>query len=286
MSAAGEARGASRTALGAAALRAIHEHLDGTPKILDDPISARLLDPRTLEAIRAGGEQVRTAELAALRLHVVLRSRWAEARLRRAVERGVRQLVILGAGLDTFAYRQPDWARSLRIFEVDHPASQADKRERLGAADIEPPANLTYAAIDFERVSLRVGLPAGGVDFSAPTFFSCLGVMIYLAPDAIDAIFALAAGFPQGSEIAFTFGGGRSPAAAARAADLGEPWRTVLDPETLSPKLLAMGFGPIAFPSAEEMRDYLRPPRSDGLTASARPSVGAAVVQRQGRAST
>lgn len=275
---ASETRGASRTALGAAALRVIHQSLDGTPKILDDPISARLLDSRTLEAILAGGEQARIAESAGLRLHVVLRSRWAEERLKRAVDRGVRQLVTLGAGLDTFAHRQPDWARALRIFEVDHPSSQADKRERLAAAGIETPANLTFAAIDFERVSLGEGLLGGGVDVSAPTFFSCLGVLIYLAPEAVDAIFALAAGFPTGSEIAFTFGGFRSPAAAARAADVGEPWRTPLDPDVLAPRLRAMGFGPIAFPSAEELRAYLQPPRTDGLTAPARPSVGAVVV--------
>ena len=275
---ASETRGASRTALGAAALRVIHERLDGTPKVLDDPISARLLGARTLEAILAGGEQARIAESAGLRLHVVLRSRWAEERLKRAVDRGVRQFVTLGAGLDTFAYRQPHWARDLRIFEVDHPASQADKRERLAVAGIETPANLTFAAIDFEHVSLGEGLLASGVDVSAPTFFSCLGVLIYLAPEAVDAVFALAACFPAGSEIAFTFGGFRSPAAAARAAELGEPWRTPLDPDVLAPRLRALGFGPIAFPSAEEMCAYLQPPRTDGLTAPARPSVGAVIV--------
>ena len=278
----GGERGASRTALGAAALRVIHQSLDGTPKILDDPITARLFDAKTLEAIRSGAGAAETPESRGMRLRVVLRSRWAEDRLEQAVRRSVGQLVVLGAGLDTFAYRQPEWAQYLRIFEIDHPASQADKRERLAAAGIAIPPNLTFVAIDFERVSLGEGLLAGGVDFSAPTFFSCLGVLVYLSAEAVDAVFALAAGFPAGSEIAFSFGGSgasRSSATAARAAELGEPWLTRLDPEILERKLRSIGFAEISFLGPEEAeRVYLRSPRRDALTAPRSSSIGAAIV--------
>jgi len=98
--------------------------------------------------------RLREPRLAALRCHVVLRSRYAEDRLAAAAAAGVGQAVILGAGFDTFAYRQPAWAAPLRIFEVDQPASQAAKRELLGRAGISAPANLTYVALDFERLPL------------------------------------------------------------------------------------------------------------------------------------
>jgi methyltransferase (TIGR00027 family) len=95
----------------------------------------------------------------------------------------VRQYVILGAGLDTFAYRQPPWASSLRIYEVDQPASQEWKRQRLEATKVRVAGNLTFAPIDFETTSLREGLAVAGFDFRAPSFFSLLGVTQYLTGD-------------------------------------------------------------------------------------------------------
>jgi methyltransferase (TIGR00027 family) len=97
-----------------------------------------------------------------------------EERMREAVQRGVRQSVILGAGFDTFAYRQPDWARGLRIYEVDHRGTQREKRQRLERAGIPIPGNLEFVAVDFESVSLCEGLRGSSLDFSQPTFFSCL----------------------------------------------------------------------------------------------------------------
>jgi methyltransferase (TIGR00027 family) len=193
-------RDASRTALGVAAIRAIHQLLDGEPKILHDPIAARLLDPDVLGAISTGAARTEDPAVRALRSRVVLRSRYAEDRLALAAGRGVRQLVVLGAGLDTFAYRQPCWARQLSIFEVDHPASQADKRARLRRAGVPTPPNLQFAPIDFETISLGGGLRASTLDFRTPTFFSCLGVLVYLTREAVDAVFDLVAGFPSGSE--------------------------------------------------------------------------------------
>lgn len=113
----------SQTAADVAELRAAHQLIDNEPRILEDPVVLRLLGDACIAAIRSHPERFHMPRLQALRTHVVVRSRFAEDRLAAAVDRGIRQYVILGAGLDTFAYRQPAWAGGLRIFEVDQPAS-------------------------------------------------------------------------------------------------------------------------------------------------------------------
>lgn len=274
-------RDASRTALGVAAIRAIHQLLDGEPKILHDPIAARLLDPDVLGAISTGAARTEDPAVRALRSRVVLRSRYAEDRLALAAGRGVRQLVVLGAGLDTFAYRQPCWARQLSIFEVDHPASQADKRARLRRAGVPTPPNLQFAPIDFETISLGGGLRASTLDFRTPTFFSCLGVLVYLTREAVDAVFDLVAGFPSGSEIAFTYATPRasSSAVAVRAGQAGEPWRTYMAGPALRRALHARGFSSISFLTRERaLRTYFPEHRRDGLTAPQRGSIASAIV--------
>jgi methyltransferase (TIGR00027 family) len=273
-------RKASRTALGVAMIRAAHQTLDAQPKILDDPIAAVLLGDEFNPQIAAYRDRAREPRVMELRSQVVLRSRFAEQRMADAVRRGARQCVILGAGFDTFAYRQPDWARTLRIFEVDHRATQDEKRQRLGRAGIAQPANLEYVAIDFESTSLREGLQRSSLDFSTQTFFSCLGVLVYLTRDAVDAIFALVAGFPQGSEIAFTFSPPERAASdlADRVGSLGEPWQTHFNPEELTQLLAALGFQEIAMLNADEAERTLFQGRSDGLHAPRRGGIAAAVV--------
>jgi methyltransferase (TIGR00027 family) len=273
-------RHASRTALGVAALRAVHQIMDGEPKILDDPIAALLLDDDGRQIFEAKPALVRDPDVVAMRSRVVLRSRFAEERLAEAVHRGVCQCVILGAGFDTFAYRQPDWARGLRIFEVDHHATQAEKRRRLQKAGVALPPNLEFVAIDFESVSLGEGLRASRLDFSQPTFFSCLGVLVYLTREAVDAIFALVAGFPVGSEIAFTFS--TRDAGASSLSDkvklLGEPWRTHFEPDALMRDLRALGFSKISFLTTDEAEQTYFQDRNDGLHAPRNARIAAAVV--------
>src|SRR5208282_3451856 len=261
MSGAEPQRNSSRTALSVAALRAVHQLLDGDPKILDDPIAARLLDADALQQIQSNSAHTHDPLARGLRSHVVLRSRYAEERMAQAAARGVLQCVILGAGFDTFAYRQPKWARALRIYEVDHQATQEDKRHRLQAAGIPTPANLEFVAIDFESVSLREGLQSSTLNFSEPAFFSCLGVLVYLTREAADAVFRLVASFPAGSEIVFTFSPPDSSLADGDAANraflaglvnsLGEPFQTSFDAETLTTNLRALGFSEISFLSSE-----------------------------------
>jgi methyltransferase (TIGR00027 family) len=185
-----------------------------------------------------------------------------------------------GAGFDTFAYRQPDWARSLRIYEVDHRATQEDKRRRLQTAGIPIPANLEFVAIDFESVSLRDGLQTSTLDFSAPAFFSCLGVLVYLTREAVDAVFRLVAAFPTSSEIVFTFSTSESSLTdlAERASALGEPWQTHLEPQSLVDDLRALGFSEISFLSLKEAERHYFQGRSDGLLVPRRGGIAAAIL--------
>lgn len=273
---------ASTTALAVAALRAVHQTLDGEPKILDDPIAALLLGEDGRRMIETQSGRAAEPDLIALRSHVVLRSRYAEERLAEAVQRGVSQCVSLGAGLDSFAYRQPDWARRLRIYEVDRHGSQAEKRRRLQQAGVLIPPNLEFVAIDFESVSLDDGLRASSLDFSQATFFSCLGVLVYLSRDAVDAVFELVARCPAGSEIVFTFSTRErarcSTAEKVAALGLGEPWRTHFEPEALIGDLRALGFSEILLLDAEHAERCYFYGRSDGLHAPPRAGIAAAIV--------
>jgi methyltransferase (TIGR00027 family) len=272
----------STTALGVAWLRAAHQILDDEPRVLVDPVVVPLLGPRAETHVRAREAAYRTPGLSALRAHVVLRSRFTEDRLQRAVERGVRQYVLLGAGFDTFAYRQPEWARVLRIIEVDQPASQQAKRDRIEAAGIPVPSNLTFAAIDFERQTLRDGLVAHGVDLGAPAFVSCLGVLVYLTRAAVVDLFAFVASLPPGSECAFTFGGRGGPpdvssSLASMAARVGEPFRSPLDLDEVRAILGAAGLGDPELLTLSQAAAYLGD-RRDGLSLPRRASTASVIV--------
>jgi methyltransferase (TIGR00027 family) len=182
----------SRTAFAAAAYRAVHQVSEGA-FFFKDPYAVPILgvDPEALKADPAAGDDRR-----GIRFFVVARSVIAEGALKRGVEeRGVGQLVVLGAGLDTFAYRNPFGDR-LRVFEVDHPATQAWKRNRLAEAGIAIPDSLTYAPVDFEREDLTAQLAAAGLQADVRTVFTWLGVVPYLTRDAIAATLAQIAAHP------------------------------------------------------------------------------------------
>lgn len=259
---------ASQTALGTAYLRAAHQILDGEPKLLDDPVALPLLGPDASSRIRASAESYRTPIAAALRAHVVLRSRFAEDRLADAVSRGITQYILLGAGLDTFALRQPPWAQALRILEVDHPQTQLFKRQLMNAADLTPPANVSYLNVDFERESLQEGLLRHAVALDQPTFFSWLGVTMYLREPAIDAVLRFVAGFPSGSEIVLTFSQPPDDKAdntawvAARTAAMNEPMISFFTPAAMEIKLRRAGFSGIDFlsPKESEIRYFSQRP--------------------------
>ncbi|MFH1060603.1 MAG: class I SAM-dependent methyltransferase [Pseudomonadota bacterium] len=278
----------SRTALGTAHLRALHRLRDARPLILDDPVAAALLGPELMQRLDAAEARRSAQEAAILRAHVVLRSRYAEDRLALAVARGVDQYVILGAGLDTFALRQPAWAGGLTIFEVDQPASQAFKRQRIARAGLHPPANLRWVAIDFERESLRDGLARGGVALDRPAFFAWLGVTMYLNQAAIAAVLGAVASFPAGSEMVLTF---QQPPQAAPAADvdaasplservagLGEPFVSFFTTAAMANLLQASGFRELEFLTPAQSRRRYFDQRPADLPAPPRTAIVAAQV--------
>jgi len=246
---------ASQTAALTATLRAAHQLIDGAPKVLTDPLAVGLVDDATPGRIELRRAAFDAPTLRILRSAVVLRSRFTEDELALAVERGIRQYIILGAGLDTFPYRQPPFARQLQIFEVDHPATQAWKRERLTAAGITVPANLHWAPIHFERATLAEGLLTAGLDRERPAFFSWLGVTQYLTLPAIDATLRVVTSLPAPTTIVLSFmlpdedlAGEELEAArsvAQTAAATGEPWRTRFRPQELCTRLAGLGFSSV-----------------------------------------
>lgn len=274
------ARAASGTARGVAVARAAHLIIDGEPPVLNDTVAARLLGGDIEAQIRAHADDLQTPAARGLRSHVVLRSRFAEDALMDAVADGVEQYVLLGAGGDTFAYRQPAWAHGLAIVEVDHPASQSAKRRALAGAEIEIPPNLRFADVDFERETLADGLARCGVHTAKPTFFSWLGVTMYLTREAIEATLRTVLSFPKGSGIVFTFAhtDSMNSKLAAGSASAGEPWISYFTPDELQAMLQSLGFSHASFLSREEAERRYFANRTDGFTAPPRVSIVAATV--------
>ncbi len=276
----------SETALGVALLRAVHQLVDEPPKILDDQVIVRLLDASTLDWIRQAPDQFRTPELNDLRSRLVIRSRFAEDRLAEAVRRGTQQFINLGAGFDTFAYRQPAWALAIRIFEVDHPASQKAKRDLLAKRGIAMPPNIEFVPIDFEVASLRDGLKAITFDATRPAFLSWLGVMVYLSEEAVDRVFRFVTSLPRSSEIVFTFNdpasadlGDPGPTSLAEmVAAQGESWRTLVKPDDLVRRLYALGFSSVKLLTSTEIDERYIGDRQDGILAPLRISIASAMV--------
>jgi methyltransferase (TIGR00027 family) len=186
--------------------RAAHQLYDAPPLILDDPIAVSILGAYAAEIERTPGRDPANKPRPfsiALRAFLVARSRYAEDLLAQAVARGITQYVLLGAGLDTFAHRNP--YSSLRVFEVDHPATQQWKRELLLTTGLPAPANLTYVPVDFEHQSLPAQLAADGLDSTIPTFFAWLGVVPYLTFAAFRSTLSFIATRPLGSGIVFDY---------------------------------------------------------------------------------
>lgn len=245
----------SKTALAAAAYRAFHQLLDGG-RIFADPLALTVLGADALALKIQAKTRLKLLEThRGMRLFVAARSAVAEAHLAAGVEsRGVRQMVVLGAGLDTFAYRSP-FEGALRVFEVDHPATQAWKRRRLAETEIAVPASLTYTPVDFEKDSLLDALAASGLDPAQRTFFAWLGVVPYLTHEAIGATLALIGGLPGGAEVVFDYSDPPATLApdaraaqaerAERVASAGEPFLSYFEPADLHAELTALSLSDI-----------------------------------------
>lgn len=184
----------SRSALMVARLRAAHQLLD-TPAIFDDPLALPVLGPEDCVQVQSNARSYDAGFSRILRAAMAVRSRFAEDELARAAAAGVRQYVVLGAGLDTFACRHQHDA-ALQVFEVDHPATQAWKRGLLAASSITVPDSLRFVPVDFERDALADALRAAGCRLDQPVFFSWLGVTLYLTGPAIFDTLRLVASLP------------------------------------------------------------------------------------------
>jgi len=261
----------SRTAHRVAIRRAAHQLLD-QPKVLDDPLALRIIGPEAAAALRSNPKE-HHAFSRAFRAFMAARSRYAEDELARAVAHGVAQYVVLGAGLDTFAYRNPH--PRLRVFEVDHPATQAWKREQLQAAEIPVPQSLTFVPIDFEHQTLADGLGRSGFNPNEAAFFSWLGVTPYLTREACMATLSLIAKMPAGSGVVFDFAvdpallnaGQRQAldALSERVAKYGEPFRLFFDPAKLREELKGLGFQRTEFLQGKQINERYFKDRTDGL---------------------
>ena len=245
----------SRTALRVAMHRAAHQILDD-PKIFDDPLALSVLGLENASAQDPNQTWLKETPLSrVLRASLAARSRYAEDRLHAAIKQGVDQYVILGAGLDTFAYRNPYPRDVLHVFEVDHPATQDWKRKRLKETGIQIPKSLTFSSVDFETQSLGDGLQRAGFNTGKRTFFSWLGVTMYLMSDAINATLRFVSSMPAGSGIVFDYMIPPSllnptermafDGLAHRVALAGEPFQTFFDPSSLMIALRDMGFGQV-----------------------------------------
>ncbi|HEX4135080.1 MAG TPA: SAM-dependent methyltransferase [Bryobacteraceae bacterium] len=241
----------SRTALAAARHRAAHQLLEHGG-IFTDPLAVRILG-EDADTIAREAEENRSRRM--MRIFIAVRTRFAEDALAAAVEAGVSQLVVLGAGLDTYAWRGA-MREHIRIFEVDHPATQAWKRRRLAEAALPFPPCLTFAPVDFEagleQDTLSAGLQAAGFDPAGRTFFTWLGVVPYLTEDAVWSTLGFIASLPSGAHVVFDYS--NPPHAltpemralhdirAARVAELGEAWTSYFDSDKLRSQLIAAGF--------------------------------------------
>ena len=264
-------RKASSTMMSSAISRAVHQVLDEEPRILSDPLAVGLVEGSSREEILATPADSRLPKW--FRAIFPLRSRYTEDCLSEAVANGISQYVLLGAGMDTFAYRQPGWAANLRIFEVDHPESQKVKRERLAICGIQVPENVEFLPIDFERSSLPEGLAASSLDHRVPAFFSWLGVTQYLTKESIDATLRCLLSMPRHSELVMEFilppeswtpeEAGFLSEVVQRVAELGEPWLTFFTPNEISDHLLKLGFSRVSHLTPADIAGRYR---QDGLT--------------------
>jgi methyltransferase (TIGR00027 family) len=278
----------SETARISAMMRAAHRLLDSPPLIFDDTWAAQLAgfrsDVELRDAIHSfqgqlasfGTLAIAATWIRASRLGVALRGRYAEDELVKAMGRGVRQFVIAGAGLDSFAYRRRDLAPALQIFEVDHPDTQHQKRRRLEELQVTIPSHVTFVPIDFQaQTGLFTALDGTSFDPKQPTFFSFLGVSWYLNDEALDRALREFASAASGSELVIDYllpehlldEECRNVARmlSAMAASHGEPGGNCFEPAQITRRLESLGFSHAEVLGAREANARYCAQRDDDL---------------------
>lgn len=273
---------ASRTAERVAERRAVHQLVDH-PIVFRDPLAFDVLRPEIAARIRAAPRDYDRSPIAKpLRAFLAVRSRFAEDSLRAAIERGVSQYVLIGAGFDTFAYRNP--YPDLRVFEIDHPATQTEKKQRLAA----PGSNVSQIPADLSIRSLGEALASSPFDSNLPAVFAWLGVILYLELPAIEATLRFVATLPAGTEIIFDYGIPRRSLnfigrlvfdrMASRVAAIGEPWKSFFTPEELHSLLTSVGFKTVEDLGADEINARYFAGRTDRLRVGEAGRIARAVV--------
>lgn len=231
-------------------------HRDGPPPhVLDDGFAHQLADTEGVALLRQLQDRLSEAQLVSFSRWTSVRARFVEDLVEAAMADRVDQYVILGAGLDSFALRRRDLIERLRVFEVDHPATQSWKRHRLKELGIEVPLPLAFVPVDFEQETFVQKLNAAGFDASKPSVVSWIGVTMYLNLDAIEATLKTLAAFAPGSRVVLSYD---LPvhaltglqlevrnSLAALVADLGEPFMTTFEPAEAESLLRRHGFGNI-----------------------------------------
>ena len=255
-----------------AVARAVHREEPG-PWVMDDYLALGLAGREGLALLARLRTEVPGPYLRAFSRWMCVRARFTEDLVEQAADGGVGQYVILGAGLDSFAYRRGDLLDRLRVFEVDHPATQSWKRRRLARLGVELPARLVFAPVDFERQTLREGLERAGFDPGRLAVFSWVGVTMYLTLDAINAALATMAQGRPGSRVVLTYNqpravltGSTAQIAAAFepiAAELGEPFITWFRPDEMARLLHGHGFGQISDFGPDEAQAAYFPGQAD-----------------------
>ena len=264
----------SRTALRVALRRAAHQLVDAEPLVFRDPFALRILGQETAAELQRTPKAERKPFSAAMRSWMVARARFSEdvlaeaARVHNAV-----QYLVLGAGLDTFALRNAD--AHVRVFEVDHPATQAWKRGRLADAGLALPVGASLVPVDFETQSLRQELLRAGFDFAVPTVTAWLGVVPYLTAEAFGATCRVLRRFAEGSQVIFDYGQPREvlppveqlmqDSLAARVAQVGEPFRLFFTPAGLAEEMEVFGLRVKADMGSPELNALYFTGRRDGL---------------------
>lgn len=264
------------SALRVAQMRAVHQLLDA-PVVFEDPLALKILGPTEEQSLREAPGFYDAPWMRGLRASLAVRSRVAEEAWAAARRRGARQYVILGAGLDTYAYRSAE-EDGAKVFEVDLPATQAWKRDLLRTAGIAEPAWVTYVPIDFERATLADALGGAGFRADAPAFFSWLGVTMYLDEAAIEHTLHFIGALAAGSGVVFDYAVDTSLLSprermgvqfiSTKTAEQGEPWKTFYDPAKLAAKMQALGFREAEDFGAEQLNEQYFAGRTDGLRKS------------------
>jgi len=270
----------SKTTEGVAAARAYHL-LYQDPVVFEDPYAIQLTSHpwRTILKIRALNWLLIRAlhhDILPLWAEFFGRARYAEEQLDKALERGIDQYVLLGAGLDSFALRKKDLVRKLKVFELDHPLSQKSKRDRLVKLNIDLPDNLEFVPVDFEKESVADALARSSYSNKKPAFFSWLGTIPYLTSEAVFSTFRSITSYAtRGSEIVLDY---FIPKELVEPSDVplyekiermvarrGEPHTSSFDPRTFPQNVCELGFELVEhLPPTDQEERYFEN-RKDGL---------------------